>query len=77
MECLHKGRDAQQPQCSGSIRWRYYRNCGVNRDILGTGLGARPIANTDVFCFGPPDYSGTIPLDFFTPQGFSEESTQE
>ena len=26
---------------------------GVNRDILGTGLGARPIANTDVFCFGP------------------------
>ena len=25
---------------------------GVNRDILGTGLGARPIANTDVFCFG-------------------------
>ena len=30
---------------------------GVNRDILGTGLGARPIANTDVFCFGPPDWS--------------------
>ncbi len=28
---------------------------GVVRDILGTGLGARPIANTDVFCFGPPD----------------------
>jgi len=26
---------------------------GVIRDILGTGLGARPIANTDVFCFGP------------------------
>jgi len=25
---------------------------GVIRDILGTGLGARPIANTDVFCFG-------------------------
>ena len=31
---------------------------GVNRDILGTGLGARPIANTDVFCFGPPDWEG-------------------
>jgi len=29
---------------------------GVVRDPLGTGLGARPIANTDVFCFGPPDY---------------------
>jgi phosphoribosylformylglycinamidine synthase len=27
---------------------------GVIRDILGTGLGARPIANTDVFCFAPP-----------------------
>jgi len=28
---------------------------GVIRDILGTGLGARPFASTDVFCFGPPD----------------------
>ncbi len=28
---------------------------GVIRDILGTGLGARPICNTDVFCFAPPD----------------------
>ncbi len=28
---------------------------GVLRDTLGTGLGARPIASTDVFCFGPPD----------------------
>ncbi len=28
---------------------------GVIRDPLGTGLGAKPIANTDVFCFGPPD----------------------
>ncbi|SRR5579875_2906220 len=27
---------------------------GVNRDILGTGLGARPILNTDVFCFAYP-----------------------
>ncbi|MEW6528525.1 MAG: phosphoribosylformylglycinamidine synthase subunit PurL [Candidatus Micrarchaeota archaeon] len=25
---------------------------GVNRDIIGTGLGAYPIANTDVLCFG-------------------------
>jgi len=29
---------------------------GVIRDPLGTGLGAKPIANTDIFCFGPPDY---------------------
>ena len=28
---------------------------GVIRDPMGTGLGARPIANTDIFCFGPPD----------------------
>ena len=40
---------------------------GVNRDILGTGLGAKPIANTDVFCFGPPDYSGHIPEGLFHP----------
>ncbi|MGE0434347.1 MAG: phosphoribosylformylglycinamidine synthase subunit PurL, partial [Planctomycetota bacterium] len=30
---------------------------GVIRDIMGTGLGARPILNTDVFCFGPPQFS--------------------
>lgn len=29
---------------------------GVIRDILGTGLGAKPILNTDVFCFAPPDF---------------------
>ncbi|MFN3966692.1 MAG: AIR synthase-related protein, partial [Endomicrobiia bacterium] len=29
---------------------------GVIRDILGVGLGAKPILNTDVFCFGPLDY---------------------
>ena len=40
---------------------------GVNRDIIGTGLGARPIANTDVFCFGPPDFKGTIPDGLFHP----------
>ncbi len=28
---------------------------GVIRDPMGTGLGARPIANTDIFCFGQPD----------------------
>ncbi len=29
---------------------------GVNRDILGTGMGAKPIANTNVFCLGPIEY---------------------
>jgi phosphoribosylformylglycinamidine synthase len=28
---------------------------GVIRDTLGTGLGARPICSTDVFCFAPPE----------------------
>ncbi len=33
---------------------------GVNRDIIGTGKGARPIFNTNVLCFGLPD---TDPAD--------------
>ncbi|MEO0079665.1 MAG: phosphoribosylformylglycinamidine synthase subunit PurL [candidate division WOR-3 bacterium] len=33
---------------------------GVIRDCLGTGLGAKPILNTDVFCFG---YITTEPED--------------
>lgn len=40
---------------------------GVNRDIVGTGLGARPIANTDVFCFGPPNYEKPLPEGLFHP----------
>ena len=28
---------------------------GVIRDPMGTGMGARPVANTDIFCFGEPD----------------------
>ena len=28
---------------------------GVIRDTLGTGLGAKPICSTDVFCFASPD----------------------
>jgi phosphoribosylformylglycinamidine synthase subunit PurSL len=27
----------------------------VIRDIMGTGLGAKPICSTDIFCFAPPD----------------------
>ncbi|QDV38067.1 phosphoribosylformylglycinamidine synthase subunit PurL [Tautonia plasticadhaerens] len=29
---------------------------GVIRDPMGTGLGAKPICNTDVFCVAPPDF---------------------
>ena len=32
---------------------------GVIRDIVGCGLAAKPIANTDVFCFAMPD----VPLE--------------
>jgi phosphoribosylformylglycinamidine (FGAM) synthase PurS component len=28
---------------------------GVLRDPMGTGLGAKPVLSTDVFCFAPPD----------------------
>ena len=28
---------------------------GVIRDTLGTGMGARPVCNTDVFCFADPE----------------------
>jgi phosphoribosylformylglycinamidine synthase II len=36
---------------------------GVIRDTLGTGLGAKPVCNTDVFCFAPPD----MPVEHLPP----------
>ncbi|MFH1267909.1 MAG: phosphoribosylformylglycinamidine synthase subunit PurL, partial [Planctomycetota bacterium] len=36
---------------------------GVIRDPMGTGMGAKPIANTDVFCFAPPN----MPADDLPP----------
>ncbi len=41
---------------------------GVNRDVLGAGLGCRCILNTDVFCVAPPDYAGAIPERLFHPK---------
>ncbi len=42
---------------------------GVIRDTLGTGLGAKPILSTDVFCFGPPDYpSSKLPKGTLHPK---------
>ncbi|TWU45686.1 Phosphoribosylformylglycinamidine synthase subunit PurL [Novipirellula aureliae] len=32
---------------------------GVIRDPMGTGMGAKPVCNTDVFCFAPPDTDPT------------------
>jgi phosphoribosylformylglycinamidine synthase len=34
---------------------------GVIRDVLGTGLSAKPVANTDVFCVAFPDAASSIP----------------
>lgn len=31
---------------------------GVIRDPMGTGMGAKPVCNTDVFCFAPPETEG-------------------
>ena len=36
---------------------------GVIRDPLGTGLGAKPVCNTDVFCFASPE----VPADELPP----------
>ncbi len=42
---------------------------GVNRDILGTGMGAKPIFNTDVLCFAPPDTpEGEVPEGLLHPR---------
>ena len=34
---------------------------GVNRDPMGTGMGAELVCNTDVFCFASPFYEGELP----------------
>lgn len=42
---------------------------GVIRDILGTGLAARPFANTDVFCVAFPDrHPASIPASVIHPK---------
>ncbi len=42
---------------------------GVIRDPLGTGLGAKPVCSTDVFCFAPPDTDpSTLPPGVLHPK---------
>jgi len=41
---------------------------GVNRDPLGTGKGCRLLFNTDVFCFGPPDWDDPLPPPLLHPR---------
>ncbi len=41
---------------------------GVNRDPLGTGLGAELVCNTDVFCFASPFYDEPLPPRLLHPR---------
>ena len=46
---------------------------GVIRDPMGTGLGAKPFLNTDVFCFGLPDYPfSKLPVGSLHPKRVDE-----
>ncbi len=45
---------------------------GVNRDPLGTGMGARLIFNTDVFCFASPFYNERLPRRLLHPKRIFE-----
>ncbi len=45
---------------------------GVNRDPFGTGLGAKLIFNTDVFCFADPFYSEELPPKILHPRRIFE-----
>ena len=54
---------------------------GVIRDVLGTGLAARPIANTDIFCVADPNFATDHPLladkeDGTKPHGMGLEQAQ-
>ncbi|MDR3357851.1 MAG: phosphoribosylformylglycinamidine synthase [Desulfovibrio sp.] len=41
---------------------------GVNRDPMGTGLGAELVCNTDVFCFASPFYDKPLPPRLLHPR---------
>ncbi|MDR2051335.1 MAG: phosphoribosylformylglycinamidine synthase [Deltaproteobacteria bacterium] len=45
---------------------------GVNRDPMGTGLGATLLCNTDVFCFASPFYRGELPPRLLHPRRVME-----
>lgn len=41
---------------------------GVNRDPMGTGMGANLLCNTDVFCFASPFFEGQLPPRLLHPR---------
>ena len=59
-------RPPRSTQSRSSAASDVYKRQGVNRDPFGTGMGAKLIFNTNVFCFAPPDYKGTIPCLLYT-----------
>ena len=49
---------------------------GVNRDIMGTGKGAKPFFNTNVLCFGEPDTpEESIPEGLLHPSNSTQGGT--
>jgi phosphoribosylformylglycinamidine synthase len=45
---------------------------GVNRDPMGTGMGANLLCNTDVFCFASPFYDKPLPPRLLHPRRVME-----
>ncbi|MDR2075780.1 MAG: phosphoribosylformylglycinamidine synthase [Desulfovibrio sp.] len=45
---------------------------GVNRDPMGTGLGAELVCNTDVFCFASPFHDAPLPPRLLHPRRVME-----
>ncbi|MEJ2034146.1 MAG: AIR synthase-related protein, partial [Deltaproteobacteria bacterium] len=45
---------------------------GVNRDPFGTGMGAKLVCNTDVFCFATPFYDKPLPARLLHPKRIFE-----
>lgn len=45
---------------------------GVNRDPFGTGMGAKLVCNTDVFCFASPFYDKPLPKRLLHPRRIFE-----
>ena len=45
---------------------------GVNRDPMGTGMGAELVCNTDVFCFASPFHQGALPPRLLHPRRVME-----
>lgn len=45
---------------------------GVNRDLMGVGMGASMVCNTDVFCFASPFHEGELPPRLLHPRRVME-----